>query len=199
MSFVCQNKPFVGTGRGCKIPFISYLEPFVGFTRGFTLTELVTVLAVAGILVTVAVPSLTNFLRTNRLTTITNDLIADFQVARSEAIKRGADVIVCNSNNQSSCTGGSWADGWILFADVDGSGSWTQTASQEDVLVKKREALPAGTVINASSSIVIFNRQGLLANSAAGSYTVCDPNLKKAKVINLQKTGRTALLPEVTC
>lgn len=186
-------------------PLVAIFRPSIISSRfhgGFTLIELVVTLAVAAILTTIAVPSFRGFVESNRLTAVTNDLIADFQLARSEALKRSANTIICKSADGASCTAaGTWNSGWIVFADIDGSGTWTQTAGKEDVMVRTHQSLPVGTTLAASpAAIVTFDRQGLLTplGTGAGAYTICNSQLGKSRVVNLNSTGRTNLA-EGTC
>lgn len=61
--------------------------------NGFTLVELMVTVAVLAILSTIAYPSFQSTIRSNRVATTTNELIASLALARSEAIKntRGGD------------------------------------------------------------------------------------------------------------
>ena len=64
--------------------------------HGFTLMELMVVLALASIMVALAVPSMQQFARNNRLTTAANDMLHAVSLARTEAIKRqSSSVTVC--------------------------------------------------------------------------------------------------------
>lgn len=62
--------------------------------HGFTLNELIITLAIMAVLLGLAVPAFSSLMRSIRLTTIHNELIADLNYARSEAIKRESPVIV---------------------------------------------------------------------------------------------------------
>lgn len=59
---------------------------------GFTLIELMVVVAVLGILTTLAVPSFREFVAGQRMKTASFDLMSMLTLARSEAIKRNASV-----------------------------------------------------------------------------------------------------------
>lgn len=66
--------------------------------RGFSLVELTVVLAVGAILVVTAVPNLTQYVQNQRVIAISNDMIAQVNRARSEAMKRNEMVVMCSAN-----------------------------------------------------------------------------------------------------
>jgi type IV fimbrial biogenesis protein FimT len=74
---------------------------------GFTLIEAMVVIAILGILVALAAPSFSNTIATMRIKSISFDLVNDLNTARSEAIKRNADVVI-------SAVGGEWKQGWSI-------------------------------------------------------------------------------------
>jgi type IV fimbrial biogenesis protein FimT len=72
--------------------------------RGFTLIELMVVIAVTAILLTLAAPSMYDFIVTQRLKAIHAQINTDLQWARSEALARGVPVHVTFSQaNGDSC------------------------------------------------------------------------------------------------
>ena len=175
--------------------------PFIGnraFERGFTLVELLVTLAVAGILFALAIPSMATFLNSNRLTTATNGLLADMQLARTEAIKRSAPAALCKSANGSTCStdaGVTWAAGWLVYADLDGDGAWN---AGTDFLLRVQEALPADVTLEAPGDLLVFNRQGFLA-AGLGTYKVCSTPLDRARLIDVSLTGRPNLSEAPSC
>lgn len=86
---------------------------------GFTLMELMIGIAVLAILTTLAVPAFRQFNQNNRLAAQANEMVAAFQFARSEALKRGVQVQVCSSANATTC-GGAWINGWIAVTNPAG-------------------------------------------------------------------------------
>lgn len=64
----------------------------IGMSRGFTIVELMVVVAIAAILIVVAAPSFAEFLAKRRVEGAMAELVTDVQFARSEAISRNARV-----------------------------------------------------------------------------------------------------------
>ena len=98
--------------------FNHYLAPRMATirVRGFTLLELMVTLTVAGVLLSVGVPSFFDVIRNSRAAANANELVTALTIARSEAIRRGARVSICRSSDGLAC-GGTWANGWIVFRD----------------------------------------------------------------------------------
>src|SRR5690606_10966940 len=89
------NRPGLGyvvrMGSGMPIFRQPVVRPAVRGARrrgaGFSLIELMVVVAVVAILAVVAYPSLTSVVNSNRLASNANELVASLQHARSEAIR----------------------------------------------------------------------------------------------------------------
>lgn len=124
--FIGLYKPFVGSPTPHIRPFIDQNRPSVCFGRekGLTLVELIVTVVIAAILLTLAAPNLSSFLQRDRLGAQANELLADLAYARSEAIKRGAVVIVCKSDDATAAdptcnttVADPWTKGRVIFID----------------------------------------------------------------------------------
>ncbi len=86
---------------------------------GFSLLELMAVLAIGSILAALALPSYRDLVKNNCLTTNTNALIAIFQQARSEAVKRKSTVTILSNTGTTD-----WATfGWSVTINEDRNGN----------------------------------------------------------------------------
>lgn len=137
---------------------------------GFTLIELMVTVAVAAVLLSVAVPNLSVWILNNRIVAQINEFSRDINLARSEAVKLGSPVTICNSKNQKKCAG-SWADGWIVFADTDNNGV-RKSSPPSEPLVVIHEALAGGNTLTGAGRIT-FDANGF-SNGFAGTWTLCD-------------------------
>ena len=155
--------------------------------RGFTLIELMVTLSVAAILLTVAVPNFQIFVMNNRMATQANDLITALNLARSEAVKRAANVTVCASSNTTSCTG-TWAQGWIV-RDAAGTPIRVQQA------LGGASTLSGGTDVASTITFTSTGRTTIptTATPASTTLTLCPPSPAsvQGRIIQIERTGRT--------
>lgn len=100
---------------------------------GFTLIELMVVIAIVTVMATLAAPSFKQMIQSNTISSAVNSFLADMRFARSEAIRRGGTVVLCRSdspeNSDPNCGTGSgtggrgWKTGWFVFHDLNGDGN----------------------------------------------------------------------------
>ena len=113
---------------------------------GFSLVELMVVIAIAGILAAIAMPSFKSLVGSQRVKSASYELFSLLSLARSEAIKRNADVTITPTFSGTVLTGlevasggeiitsKSWTKGVVIDTDVAGitykrSGRTTVTAA----------------------------------------------------------------------
>ena len=91
--------------------------------RGFTLIEFMLALAVTAVLVTLAMPSIRDFLQRQRIVAAANDLVAHINLARTYAVTEREIAVVCPSRDGVACNAGNrWDRGWIVFLDPERDG-----------------------------------------------------------------------------
>ena len=182
-------------------------------SRGFTLMEMMIVLALAGVILGLGAPSFNEFRRNNRLTGVANDYLGAVQTARTEAIKRQVPVAVCPSDDGIACTAGTFR-GWIAFVDTDNDCARTTTDTTEPLVrVETRiDGDPAKPLYPVSSGVCIsFGGDGFrqaITGKATASYTVfCDTrgngkqdgtDQSAARGIEVTPTGRVRITRVIT-
>lgn len=113
--------------------------------RGITLIELVTAMAIFAITVGVGIPSVSAMIQTNRMASAMNTLSGGFALARSEAITRNREVVICTSQDGELCTRkGGWEQGWIIFEDLNGN----EKRDKDEQRFRVQDALPPGIEIS---------------------------------------------------
>jgi type IV fimbrial biogenesis protein FimT len=128
---------------------------------GFTVTELVMVMTIIGIITAIGVPSFKYVTASNRISSEINALLGDMQFARSQAIKQGLTVTVCSSSDGATCnTGGAgnvWNTGWIVFLDSNGDG---QVNNGEQIIRVQPAFNSNDTLTSAGYAAATYNRLG---------------------------------------
>lgn len=170
---------------------------------GFTLFELMVVLAIVAILVTLAVPSLTRAVQANTMAITVNTFLADMRFARSESIRRGGGVTICRSSNpeaaDAACYSGTsvgWETGWIVFHDLDNNGA---RAAAEPVLRVHAPIAAVNTILAVGdASIFGFTATGRLSRPSTtqlqfGSSPVYAADIQRTVCINPGGYARVAI------
>lgn len=171
---------------------------------GFTLLELMITIALAAILLSVGVPSFNGLIKDSRLTVGNNDLVTAFNLARSEAIKRGLRVTVCKSADQASCTtSNNWEQGWLVFTDENENGSYDAAgetllrayAPMEDSIT----AVGNGTIVNYVSYVMSGKSQQAGGGLQSGTILIRDDRAGPyGRNLTISQTGRVSTVAGVT-
>ncbi len=152
-------------------------------SKAFTLPELMIVTAIIAVVAAFAVPGLSQFVDSNRLTASANDLYSSLSIARSEAIKRNTSVTLANS-------GSGWSGGWEVY----------ETATPATKIYQQNEVGKSISVDSSSATgTVVFNSAGQSRTNhwGANGVTFCRTN-KKGKKIDVAPSG-SIRITEATC
>ncbi|MEM7206601.1 MAG: GspH/FimT family pseudopilin [Pseudomonadota bacterium] len=177
--------------------------------QGFTIIELVITLALAAVVAGLAAPSVVNMIRENAVVAINNQIVADIQFTRSEAIKRNIPVTICAANaDQDACiVSNDWSNGWIAFAEtitVNGA------VDAGEPIVRVNEGASSDTMTIRTSTAgnivghVAFQGNGFPVIPPAGTlpntnFLVCeDNNTTYSRSIRINQSGRVESAGQAT-
>lgn len=187
--------------------------------RGFTLIELMVVVAIIAILAALAAPSFVGLIANSTVARAVNSFIGDHRYARGEAMRRGKSVTICRTPDPTAAapvcaTGdgvgvGAWMQGWVVFVDDNGNGQFN---SATDKVLRTQEpltgisdfyAVGSNTIsaVNASQSITYDGTGRAIGQGrrwlvhAAGTLSNDD---RYTRTLCLNFVGRMRVLPVKT-
>ncbi len=156
--------------------------------RGFTLIEFIFTTAIVATLCAISLPALGSLVLGNRSRAANNTLVTALNLARSSAVSRSSEMVLCPSADQQHCDDGIWwQQGWIVFQDLDRNGT---RSSDEPIL--SVVAPQSGMAI--ASSIGRDHVTYRIDGSATGTnltFTLCDRRgSAHASTIVVSNSGR---------
>jgi type IV fimbrial biogenesis protein FimT len=141
--------------------------------HGFTLVELMTVIAITSILIGIAVPSFREIVNSQRIKSASYELYSSLIVARSEAVKRNTDVTI-------TAASGGWQNGWQI------------TYVKETVLtVLKTHGALNNIIVTSTPSSIVYKRTGRITAIAAPTFQldVNPANTNYVRCISIDLSG----------
>ncbi|WP_312266574.1 GspH/FimT family pseudopilin [Neisseria sp.] len=168
--------------------------------QGFTLVELLLVLAIAGIMAAIAYPTMSDWLAYRRVSAKSEQLINLLRLARAESVRLNLPVYVCpvdiadtgKPNNYCSTSG---AEGYAAFADRNGD----QKFDNGDLPLRAAILNTAGqaniefSLRNTNTTALAFRPDGSFyrATSSGGTITTSRAD-SKIKITLTDKNGGDA-------
>lgn len=158
-------------------------------SAGFTLVETVVALAVAGVLLSLAIPAFGAMLARHRLATAQLELMAALQHARGLAITSGRRTLLCPTTDGRQCADDThWERGWLI-------GSYrSDKANQLDGPPQRVNGGHARLIITSTAgrTRIRFQPNGTSGGSTV-TFTLCRPgHPEDALVIKVSNMGRVA-------
>jgi type IV fimbrial biogenesis protein FimT len=190
--------------------------------RGFTLIEVLVVITISAILLAVGIPMFNSTIASMRASEGANSLVASFELARVEALRRGTPVTLCRvtAPDATACSstalgdygGADWAAGWMVWTDVPnptGTADVAGTIDDNDVLQYQRAFTSGGAlrtqILNpASLTAIVFRPDGLRnIGGAEVVFRIAYPQASQGTAVSCREvrvdiSGRTST-SRITC
>jgi type IV fimbrial biogenesis protein FimT len=137
---------------------------------GFTLIELMVTVSIVAILAVIAGPSLSSLIASQRIKAVAADLYVALSKARSEALKRNANVTL------SPKTANTWQAGWKI---LDPSGTTT---------IEDHAAINGATIVGPAD--LTYRVSGRITAAAAPTFDITASGTSTHWCVTIELSGR---------
>lgn len=155
-------------------------------TKGFTLIEVIVIMALIAIIVSIATPTFREVRGNNQKKTAVFTLGTALSYARNEAITRGTPITLCRSANPnatdssvapvaptcSTTAGKGWETGYIVFVDTSRNG----IRDAGEALVRSFSGPKGNLLILGGPNNIRYLPTGMTTGTPAGTFTIGSPN-----------------------
>lgn len=164
---------------------------------GFTLVELMVTIAVAAILLTVGVPSLTSMYDGYRAESNIRSIQQAIQLARNHALSYGTRITICPLS--SNTCGNNWIGGFSVFVD---NGTLNTIDGTDQVLLDVA-AFNSNDYIDYDQNTITIGSDGFISgnfNSGIFSYCPSSQSSDESMALQLSVSGKSKFATgTVTC
>ncbi|MGH8493760.1 MAG: pilus assembly FimT family protein [Moraxellaceae bacterium] len=175
--------------------------------QGFTMIELLTAIVIVGVLAAFAVPAFKEVRLNSQISTISGDMAATLNRARSLAITTRSSVYVLKGAGSSItdvAAGSDWASGWRILRGPTMAASTqvsrvVRTGAYTDINVIVSDGLvdATGTASGAAIDGFAFNNLGQLVTTAnlalaQAAIVICAPGVttERGRTLAISRIGR---------
>lgn len=173
---------------------------------GFTLIEMMVVVAIVAVLLTLAVPGFNALTASSRMEGRIQALLSSVQFARSEAIRSNGNVYVCALNSKTNldvqgCQGKAkkgdtaWSEGVLLFADLPGGSRAVYNSGE-----RRRHVLFSGEPkVGSALDKFMLTPEGRPPVGVSPSWVVRDTPSGQCASVTVLANGRPRLCKGADC
>jgi type IV fimbrial biogenesis protein FimT len=157
--------------------------------RAFSLHDALVAVAVVSTVTMIGVPSFQQLVLNQRMTGAINSLVTALHLARSEAIKRGENAVLCPSTDGRGCVNGGhdWEQGYLLYIDRNGN----REIDADETVVQVFGATNALRLKNTSIYDHVRYMPNGLATFTNATFTFCDVRGRGTpKAVVISNSGR---------
>ncbi len=149
--------------------------------EGFTLVEVMIIVAVLSIMVALAAPGISNLMDKNAVTSQANELMSNILVARSEAIKRERSIVIRRVSG--------WKDRYRVFVDLNANNDYDD-ATEKPIIVDNITPNNDITITGNGSftTFIRFNSRGRAIIPSGSTFSPVTPN---NDYLTVTKNGHT--------
>lgn len=159
--------------------------------KGFSAIELMVVVAIIGIVTSVAVPAFMNMLQRNRLKTVMQSFQDDLQFARTEAVKQSRNILI--NRTRTSTAVGNWCYGLSTKTACNCTVTTTTDANYCEIKIVSGASFSTVSMFSATGNSTFNFRRGTI-----GANGVTFNTTKYAARVVFSDVGRVRICTPAT-